>query len=230
MIRTRILVAVTFFASPTLAAAQDRPLALVEHVTAPAAEIGAFDYLYDDDKIDLRPDGVMRIAYFDSCIVETFTGGVVKLDKKKEAKISKGGVSNREARPCQTPALALSNEAKEAAAAVKRVSPFDEGEWREISIATTTPRFVWPHEKEAGKTATVSIYLLEADPAELIWQGEAAGNSLVYPEDAPALETGLPYRVAVAIDGKEQNAVVFSIDPDLEMPDGVLTTAVPLGL
>ncbi len=230
MIRTRILIAVMFFASPTLAAAQDRPLALVEHVTAPAAEIGAFDYLYDDDRIDLRPDGVMRIAYFDSCIVETFTGGVVKLDKKKEAKISKGGVSNREARPCQTASLALSKEAKEAAAAVKRVSPFDDEEWREISIATATPRFIWPDETTAEKNATISVYFLEAEPAELVWQGAASENTLLYPEDAPSLETGLPYLVTVSVDGEKERSAVFSVDPGLDLPEGVLTTAVPLGI
>ena len=229
MIRTRIFM-LGMLLAPSVALAEDRPLALVEHVTATAAEIGDFDYLYDDDKIDLRPNGELRIAYFDSCVVETITGGIVKLNKDKEAKVSKGGVVKREMRPCQTAALALSDESKEAAAAVKRVSPFDEREWREISIATMTPRFVWPHAEDDGRVATVSIYLLEADPAELVWQGEADGHSLVYPEDAPALETGLPYRVAITVDGKEQNAAVFSIDPGLEMPDGILTTAVPLGL
>lgn len=227
MIRTRIFVLAMWLA-PAPVMAEDRPLALVEHVAAPAAEISAFDYLYDDDKIDLRPDGELRIAYFDSCVVETITGGVVKLNKDKEAKVSKGGVTKRETRPCQTAALALSDESKEAAAAVKRVSPFGE-EWREISIATATPRFVWPYEDEEV-AATVSVYLLEAQPAELVWQGEAAENSLAYPEDAPALETGLPYRVAVTVGGKEISAAVFSIDPGLEMPEGVLTTAVPLGL
>ena len=95
---------------------------------------------------------------------------------------------------------------------------------------TATPRFIWPHQEDAESAATVNVYLLEADPAELVWQGDSAENSLVYPEDAPALETGLPYRVAVTVAGKEISSAVFSIDPGLEMPDSVLTTAVPLGL
>ena len=229
MIRTRILSVALMIVSSASAMAEDRPLALVEHVTASGAQVSAYDYVYEDDKIDLRPDGQLRIAYFDSCIVETFTGGVIKL-KEDKTKISKGGVSNRETRPCQTAALALSETAKEAAAAVKRVSPFAEEEWREISIAVATPRFIWPDETSAENTASVSIYFLEADPVKHVWQGEATENFLIYPEEAPALETGMPYLVVVSYDGKEARSAVFSVDPDLDMPEDALTTAVPLGL
>ena len=211
------------------ASAQDRPLALVEHVNAPEAAIQPFDYVYPDDKIDLRPGGELRLAYFDKCVVETFSGGVLKL-KDDEIKITKGGTSQKLPRPCQTAALSVSADAREAGVSVKRVSPFSEEEWREISVAVTTPRFIWPRDEKAKTGAAVSIYLLEAEPAQLVWQGDVDGNYLTYPEDAPDLLPGLPYRVVVSYGAKRQTSAVFSIDPGLELPDSLLTTAVPLGL
>ncbi len=212
-----------------VAAADDRPLALVEHVDAPAAGIAAFDYVYVDDKIDLRPDGELHLAYFDRCEVEVFTGGVIKL-KEDDIKISKGGVSSKQARACQTASLALSDDAKEAGAAVKRVSPFAAEGWREISIAVATPRFIWPKPEKTDVSSFVRIFLLEADPAVQVWQGAADENHLTYPAEAPALEVGLPYRVDVSHNGKTIHSAVFSIDPNLELPESILTTAVPLGL
>lgn len=212
------------------AAAEDRPLGLVESVSAaPDADVQAFDYVYENDKIDLRPDGQLSIAYFDRCEVETFTGGVLKL-KEDGAKISKGGVSTKEARPCQTASLLLSDEAREAGVAVKRISPFPEKEWREISVATTQPTFIWPAHGGAPKSASVSVSLLEADPVKLIWQGQTDSHFLTYPEDAPLLMPGMPYKVTVSYGGEDETSAVFSIDPGLELPDGMLTTAVPLGL
>jgi len=137
------------------AGAQDRPLALVEHVDAPEAGVEAFDYVYANDKIDLRPDGELRLAYFDRCIVETFTGGVIKL-KDDEAKISKGGASVQQARPCQTAALSVSADAREAGVSVKRVTPFSGAGWNEISVAVMTPRFIWPRDKKKHQPAPPS--------------------------------------------------------------------------
>ena len=74
-------------------AADDRPLALVEHVdAAPDGGVQAFDYVYENDKIDLRPNGTLTIAYFDRCVVETITGGVVRM-KDDGVKVTKKGVS-----------------------------------------------------------------------------------------------------------------------------------------
>ena len=224
-----------FFASAasimaSAAMADDRPLALVEHVTgAPEAGLVAFDYVYENDKIDLRPGGELSLAYFDRCEVETFSGGVLKL-KTDKVKISKGGVSTTKVRPCQTAALMLSEEAREAGVAVKRVTPFPEEEWREISIATAKPTFVWPAQDDQNAPALVTLHLLEAEPVTLVWQGSANANHLAYPDDAPALMPGLPYKVTVSYDGEALTSIVFSIDPGLELPEGPLTTAVPLGL
>ncbi|GJL95068.1 MAG: hypothetical protein DHS20C05_14730 [Hyphococcus sp.] len=209
--------------------AEDRPLGLVEHINAaPGATLQPFDYVYENDKIDLRPSGQLLIAYFDRCEVESFNGGLVKI-KSQGAKVSKGGTSAKGPRACQTASLALSQEAREAGAAVKRVTPFPEEEWREVSIAVGTPRFIWPS-TSGGAAASVSVYLLEADPTELVWQGTTTDNHLSYPEDAPALKPGMPYKATVSYNGKVQSAMVFSYDPGLNLPDSLLTTAVPLGL
>ncbi len=230
MTRFRLMIAAAAMAVISSGAgAQDRPLALVEHVDAPEAAVEPFDYVYANDKIDLRPDGELRLAYFDRCIVETFTGGVIKL-KNDDVKISKGGASVQQARPCQTAALSVSANAREAGVSVKRVTPFSGAGWQEVSVAVMTPRFIWPRDKKTSAGASVSVYLLEADPEELVWQGAVDGNYLVYPEDAPALIPGLPYRVVVSFGPKRQTSAVFSIDPQLDLPDGLLTTAVPLGL
>lgn len=211
-------------------AADDRPLALVEHVNAaPEAGLSAFDYVYENDKIDLRPGGEISLAYFDRCEVETFSGGVLKL-KTDKVKISKGGVSTKKARPCQTAALMLSEEAREAGVAVKRVTPFPEDEWREISIATAKPTFIWPSPEDEEGPAAVSVHLLEADPTELVWRGDADKHYMAYPDDAPPLMPGLPYKVTITYDGETVTSAVFSIDPGLDLPEGALTTAVPLGL
>lgn len=153
------------------ALAQERPVALVEHIqAAPGAALEAFDYVYKNDKIDLRPGGELQLAYFDKCETESFSGGLVKV-KKDGAKVSKGGASTKEMRPCQTAALAMSADAREAGASVKRVTPFPENEWREISIVTATPRFIWAKNEDAETNAIISIFYLDSDPAELVWQG-----------------------------------------------------------
>jgi len=211
-------------------AADDRPLALVEHVdAAPDGGVQAFDYVYENDKIDLRPNGTLTIAYFDRCVVETITGGVVRM-KDDGVKISKKGVSTQTVRPCQTASLMLSDEAREAGVAVKRVTPFPEEEWREITVATERPTFIWPVDDDESESLTLSVLLLEAEPVEMVWETPAEGTFLTYPDDAPPLTPGLPYQATISQDGDVQTSAVFSIDPALELPDGPLTTAVPLGL
>jgi len=212
------------------ALAENRPIALVEHVNASSQTgLAAFDYVYENDKIDLRPGGELSLAYFDRCEVETFTGGILRL-KTDRTKISKGGVSTKKARPCQTSALRLSKEAREAGVAVKRVTPFPKEEWREISIAITKPTFIWPRLENKSGSASVRVVLLEANPVELIWQGSVDNHYFVYPDTAPPLMPGLPYEVIISYDDSDDMSAVFSIDPGLELPEGILTSAVPLGL
>jgi len=215
--------------APVAALAEERPLALVEHVAAaPDAGIQMFDYVYKNDKIDLRPNGELRIAYFNNCQVETISGGLVKL-RDDGAKVTKGGASTIAARPCQTASLSLDKAAREAGVAVKRVTPFPEEEWREVSVAAAKPRFIWPRLEHDGE-ASVTIFYLDAEPAETVWQASVTDHYITYPDDAPVLQPGMPYEVVISYDGKRHVSGVFSIDPALDLPISALTTTVPLGL
>lgn len=223
----RLLILGAAAAATAAHAADPRPLALVETVeNAPAAGVQPFDYLYPGAQVDLRPGGTATIAYFDSCVVETFRGGRIRVSKT-EAKAN-GGQSSRVLRPCQTSALKLAPSRTEAGVAVKRVTPFEEGQWREIAVRGPRPLFVWPR-VEALKTATVSVYFLDAQPKTQVWRGQSDQFRLAYPDDAPELKPGMPYEVVVEGAGAPLIAV-FSIDPELDLPEGALTSAIPLGL
>ncbi|WDI30165.1 hypothetical protein PUV54_09355 [Hyphococcus flavus] len=227
-----LIVSGLWFASGTASAANDRPVAMVELISdAPEATVFDFDYLYKGDKVDLRPEGQMTIAYFDNCIVETFQGGVVRM-RDDDAKTSRGGTSTTTMRACQTAALAIDSEATEAGVAVKRVddSLLPEEAINELTIAAERPSFVWPRERTRGEPVTVSVYYLDAEPKTLLWQTEVNGVQVAYPEGGPALERGMPYEVVVSFSRGDDMKTVFSIDPDLELPASPLTSVIPLGL
>ncbi|MET0295562.1 MAG: hypothetical protein ABW042_11170 [Phenylobacterium sp.] len=222
------IAALGIFAAGAAQAADPRPLALVEQVeNAPAASVRPFDYLYPGAEVDLRPSGTATIAYFDSCVVETFTGGRLKAGKDA-VKTGAGGKASRVLRRCQTSALKLAPSRTEAGVAVKRVTPFDEARWREIATASARPLFVWPR-TEALKSAKVSIYFLDAQPKTEVWSGTSDQFRLEYPADAPALAEGMPYEVVVQGAGPALSTV-FSIDPGLALDPGALNSAIPLGL
>ncbi len=225
----RLVLALGALAYATGAAAKDAsPLALVESVeNAPAARVAAYDYVYPGDEIDLRPGGAAQVAYFQACFVDAFQGGLVKITKDG-ARVSKGGKSTRQARPCETAALIAGGDGREAGVAVKRVTPFQGGGWRELTVRTARPVFTWPRTAEAGE-AQVAVYALEASPKTLVWNGKAAGANLAYPEDAPPLTRGLPYEVTVQGAKAKPLTAVFSVDPDLEEAGGLLNSVVPLG-
>ncbi len=211
-----------------LLAKDTRPVALIEQIeNAPDSELRNFDYVYNKTQIDLRPGGQVVLAYFDTCEVETFTGGVVKV-KKDGAKPSKGGTSAKQSRPCRTEKVALSKAAKEAGASVKRVSPFRAEDWREWALNTYQPLFKWPNDKKRKGPVEVTVYYADARPMQLIWQASATGAYLIYPEDAPALTIGMPYRVVADYAKGKSAEAIFSIDPALELPSGPLNRLVPL--
>jgi len=234
MIVASIMSGAMLLTTPNATAGKDRPVALVEYIAdAPAANVGSYDYLFDGDKVDLRPNGQMVIAFFDNCIVETFLRGVVKI-RDEAAKATKGGSSSQTVRPCQTAALALSARATEAGAAVKRQdkagSLLAPEAIKEVTVAVERPTFVWPRERARENPVSVKIHYLEAEPKTVIWETETIGAQLPYPEDAPALERGMPYEVVVSFKRGDDLTAVFSIDPGLELPVSPLSRVIPLGL
>ena len=70
---------------------------------------------------------------------------------------------------------------------------------------------------------------MDGEPPELVWQVTAKGAHVVYPADAPALRIGIPYQVQVSRGGTPVITAVFSIDPDLDVPDDLMTRVVPIG-
>lgn len=220
----------SLFASILMVAAAhaDEPVALIEQLeNAPDAEVQAFDYTYKGDKIDLRPDGRMVLAYFGSCEIETITGGKVKM-RKEDAKLSDGAVSSKSIRSCRTSQLALDDEARELGAAVKRASPYKDDVWNEVALNTATPWFKWPYEKRAKGEVTLSIYDVDAPEETLIWQTVATDDYVAYPSDGPPLVLGKPYRVVASYPKKYTYSAVFSIDPALELPESPLNSLVSL--
>ncbi len=233
--RTAIaLAAATALMAQPAAADDDRPVALVEEVSdAPAAIIFDFDLLYKGDKIDLRPSGRMTISYFDNCIVETFQGGLVRI-RDNGAKVSDGGQSSQSTRFCQTAALAIDTEATEAGVAVKRVeklaSLLPEEAMQEITIAEARPRFVWPRARMRGAPVHVSVYYLDAESKTVVWEADVEHGQTLYPDDAPALERGMPYEVVVDFERGSDLMQVFSIDPELALPASPSSNVIPVGL
>ena len=212
----------------TALADSKRPVALIEELeNAPDAELLAFDYAYKGDKIDLRPSGRAVLAYFDSCEVETVTGGLIKIGKD-DADISKGGSSSKYMRDCRTAQVELDDEAKEAGAAVKRASPFDSEVWKEVALNMRTPMFKWPYEKKAKGEVTLQIFYADAPQEQLIWQTVTDKNYVTYPADAPAFVTGKPYRVVASYPKKYAYSAVFSYDPGLQMNASPINRLVPL--
>ncbi len=205
-----------------------KPIALIESIIdAPASPFQAFDYVYNKNKIDLRPSGTVILSYFDTCVVETFTGGIVKI-KKDGGHADKGGTSTQQVRPCRTARLALSKAAKEAGVSVKRVSPYDVEEWREWALNTDQPIFKWVYDKKIKGPAQLTIYYLEADPIQPVWQAQTEASHLTYPATAPALIPGMPYQAVVTFAKGKPAKAVFSVDPGLELPETPANRLVPL--
>ena len=230
--RTHLISAITMvlaaagFADAALAKS-DRPVALVEEISdAPDAEVGAFDYVFENDKIDLRPNGRAVFTYFDLCLTEVVIGGVAEIEREG-IDLKKDATSVREPRACARSQVALDADASEAGASVKRVSPFDADAWQEAALAVPRPFFKWDPGKDSGP-AQLTLYYMDADPIRVVWQGTAKGAYFDYPEDGPAFEVGMPYRMVAMLPGGDVVDGVFSIDPGLDLPHDLVSRLVPL--
>lgn len=214
--------------------ADDRPIGLVEYISdAPSADVYGFDYVFPDQDVDLRPNGTMIVAFFDQCIIGAFEAGVVKF-RDDGAKTTKGGTLKTRERPCQTAALAMSGAISAAGVSVKRQDKADsllsEAAIKEITINVERPVFVWPRALTRGEPVRIEVYALEAVQPELLWTGDAVGNHIDYPVDAPALAVGYPYEVRAVFSRGDAVTAIFSIDPAFDIPLSPIARMVPLGL
>jgi len=204
-----------------------KPVALVLSITnAPAAQVQPYQHLFDDDKVDLRPAGVMRVSYLNTCVEETITGGKVKFNDLGR-KLSRGAKAETIDTDCLTADLYVSEEEKEAFESVQALSPFPDTQWRERVIKTLTPIFQWPMGNQTNNV-TVTVMYLDAIPESVLFEAVSSANYLVYPPDAPSLETGKPYRVDITYPGGDVRSTIFSCDPELGVPDNIANRLVPM--
>lgn len=105
------------------------------------------------------------------------------------------------------------------------MTPFDGQNWSEWTTRSKTPIFKW---KQKGK-AIVTVLDLDSAPPVVLWTGSVDGSHLAYPADAPPLQIGIPYQARVTIGDADPIGAAFSIDPDLDGPDTVLSRIIPVG-
>ena len=207
------------------AMAGEGPAAMVEAIeNAPDAGVGFMDYVYPGKQIDLGDSGKLVLSYFDTCLTETISGG--QLTVAAGGSDLDGGEISIKAFPCQGAQMVVTAETSEAGATVSRVTPFDGQDWSEWTVKTSRPLFKWP---ASGDTTTVKVLNVDSEPPQLVWQITAQGAHVVYPADAPALGIEIPYQVQVSRGGTAVITAVFSIDPDLDVPDSLMTRVVPVG-
>lgn len=209
---------------PPANAASRGPVAMVEGIeNAPNAGVTFLDYVYADQKIDLGANGKVVLSYFDTCLTETIVGGRVTV-APGASEVEDGQISVK-AFPCQGAKIVVTAETSEAGATVNRVTPFDGQNWSEWTVKTAQPLFKWPASE--GKTF-VRVFDMDLEAPEMIWQGEAKSSHLTYPASAPKLQIGRPYRVQVSRMGAASIAAIFSIDPDLDIPDSLMSRVIPV--
>jgi hypothetical protein len=217
--------AVLFAGVAPASADEKAPAALVEAVAnAPDAGVGFLDYVYPGKVIDLGSGGTLTLAYFDTCLTETITGGKVTV-ARGASEVEGGEVSTKKV-PCQGGRMVVTAETSEAGATVSRVTPFAGQDWAEYTLKTPNPLFKWP---AADGAATLKVLFMDAEPPKVVWESQVQGSHLAYPADAPALEIGYPYQVQVTRPDAPLIAAMFSVDPDLDVPDTVMARVVPLG-
>ena len=200
--------------------------AIVESVEgAPKAGVAFLDYVYPDQVIELGRNGVIVLSYFDSCLVETVQGG--RLTVQPGASKLVGGRVRTDKVPCQGTRMFVTAETSEAGATVTRISTEDQDDWSEWTTKSPRPVFKWRQSDTAG-AAKVTLFEMDEEPPKAVWQAESEGGHVAYPEAAPELAIGLPYRVEVHLPGGGKVAALFSIDPDLDAPDTAMSRVVPV--
>lgn len=202
--------------------AEEGAVAVVEAVeNAPDAGVGFLDYVYKGQTITLG-EGKIILSYFDSCLRETVQGGEITVGGGN-SEIS-GGTVNTEKMPCQGQQMFVTEATSEAGATVTRIKEQNAGDWAEWTVKSSTPVFKWTSSAEDQ----VGVYDMDAEPPRLLWSGAGQNGSLEYPAGAPPLQVGFPYEVRVALSSGGEIKALFSIDPDLDIPDTVLSRLVPV--
>ena len=124
---------------------------------------------------------------------------------------------------CKAAKPIITAENREAGAVVNRVTVFDGVDWSEQVIKTGRPTLKWNGAKGESQVRVVDM---DRPQPTIIWQGTTTSSFIVYPPDAAPLRIGMPYRVEVSEPDGKTFAALFSIDPDLEVSDTLLSRVV----
>ena len=197
-------------------------VALVEDIqNAPDAGVGFMEYVFAEQKIALGATGVLVLAHLDTCLVETIKGGTVTVSRAG-SKVADGSLEAANV-DCKAAKPIITAENREAGAVVNRVTVFDGVDWSEQVIKTGRPTLKWNGAKGESQVRVVDM---DRPQPTIIWQGKTTSSFIVYPPDATQLRIGMPYRVEVSEPGGKTFAALFSIDPDLEVSDTLLSRVV----
>ena len=203
--------------------------ALLEDIAnAPGAGVEAFDYLDAGATIQLGPRGTATISYFDGCRVEKIRGGTVTIGAK-ESSVAGGQVS-ASTMACKGAKPIVVASAREAGAAVNRITPFPADRWAEWTVKSDRPVFSWRRDSDENPQTIyrVTVVALDRNPAQIVWSADAKTHHLAYAPGAPRLDVGMPYQVRVEVAGKTAAEAVFSIDPGLDIADTPANRVVPV--
>ena len=197
-------------------------VALVEDIqNAPDAGVGFMEYVFPEQKIALGATGVLVLAHLDTCLVETIKGGTVTVSRAG-SKVADGSLEAANV-DCKAAKPIITAENREAGAVVNRVTVFDGVDWSEQVIKTGRPTLKWNGAKGESQVRVIDM---DRPQTTVIWQGRTTNSFIVYPPDAAQLRIGMPYRVEVSEPGGKTFAALFSIDPDLEVSDTLLSRVV----
>jgi hypothetical protein len=203
--------------------------ALLEDIAnAPGAGFEPFDYLDAGATIQLGQRGTATISYFEGCRVEKIRGGTVTIGAKQST--VSGGQVNASTMACKGAKPIVVASAREAGAAVNRITPFPADRWAEWTVKSDRPVFSWRREPDenAQTMYRVTIVALDSSPPQIVWSADAKNHYLPYAPGAPRLAAGMPYQVRVEVAGKTAAEAVFSVDPALDIADTPANRVVPV--
>jgi len=231
--RARFAVLFLLFAAglpATPAFAQSAPgqsaAGLVKEASA-GLPVQAFEQVMIGQTIPLGAQGHLKISYYQSCLLETIDGGTVTIGSFS-SKVEGGRIATtQDTKGCHTTQVATTASTAESGAVIERVVAFDPRDWTEATVSTQHPVF-----QPAGALAgpvRVRVLMLDDPAPKLIWEGKLKALPAAYPASAPALATGLPYRVELQGADGSISSTTFSIDPgyrtEADAPATILTVA-----
>jgi hypothetical protein len=174
----------TVTTTPLLAA---EPAALLEDATPALKDMGVMESLYPGQVIELKPGQTVILAYLNSCLRETVSGGRVTIGAERSSAAG-GQLKTEPVTPCGTSRLALSNEqARTAGAIVLRGPGPSLAPKPPQTLLTTAPAFM------LSEPGPVVLQRTDRDEQPLTLDG--ARGAIDFSRSGVRLVRGATYRV-----------------------------------